>query len=123
MKQGHECAPAMSLEDYFATGPSFERPVFDAVMTQLATVGPVHVEPVSVGIFLKRSRTFAQLRPMTKWVAVSFSLPRTVSSARIARKVIDTGRSKHHVVNVRGSEEVDDVLCDWLTEAYLASPE
>lgn len=122
-KQGHECAPAMALEDYFATGPAFERPVFEAVMAHLDTVGPVHVEPVSVGIFLKRSRTFAELRPMTKWVAVSFALPRTVQSARIARKVIDTGRSKHHVVNVRGPDEVDDVLCEWLSEAYLTSPE
>ncbi len=57
-KQGHECAPAMSVEEYFSTGPPFERPVFDAVMAHLATVGPVHIEPVSVGIFLKRSRTF-----------------------------------------------------------------
>ena len=113
----------MTLEDYFSTGPSFERPVYEAVMAHLVTVGPVHVEPVSVGIFLKRSRSFAQLRPMTQWVAVSFALPRTVSSARIARKVIDTGRSKHHVVNVRGFEEVDAALCDWLTEAYLFSPE
>ena len=64
----------MSVEEYFSTGPPFERPVFEAVMAHLATVGPVHVEPVSVGIFLKRSRTFAELRPMTKWVAVSFTL-------------------------------------------------
>ena len=121
--QGHECAPAMTVDDYFRTGPAFERPVFDAVLGQLAAVGPVHVEPVSVGIFLKRSRTFAELRPMTKWVAVSFTLTRAVSSHRIARKVIDTGRSKYHVVNVRDPREVDEQLREWLTEAYLASPE
>ncbi len=121
--QGHECAPAMSIEEYFSTGPPFERPVFDAVMAHLATVGPVHVEPVSVGIFLKRSRMFAELRPMTRWVAVSFMLQRTLASGRLARKVIDGGRSKYHVVNVREPDEVDDELCDWLTEAYLASPE
>lgn len=113
----------MELEDYFATGPAFERPVFDAVMTHLAAVGPIHVEPVSVGIFLKRSQTFAELRPMTRWVAVSFALPRTVHSHRIARKVIDAGRSKHHVVNVRGPDEVDEQLAEWLMEAYLASPQ
>lgn len=113
----------MSVEEYFSTGPPFERPIFDAVMTHLGTVGDVHVEPVSVGIFLKRSRTFAELRPMTRWVAVSFSLTRTIQSARIARKVIESGRSKHHVVNVRQPEEVDEHLCEWLTEAYVASPE
>ena len=46
----------MTLDEYFATGPSHERPVFDAVMRHLADVGPVHVEPVSVGIFLKNPR-------------------------------------------------------------------
>ncbi|MGH9274480.1 MAG: DUF5655 domain-containing protein [Acidimicrobiales bacterium] len=122
-RQGHECSPAMALEDYFATGPPYERPIFDAVMAGLAGVGPVHVEPVSVGIFLKRSRTFAELRPMTKWVAVSFALERTLTSARIARKVYDAGRAKYHVVNVRTADEVDDQLLEWLREAYDLSPE
>src|SRR5215210_5506171 len=71
-KQSHECAPAMSLEEYFSTGPARERPIFDAVMAHLDTVGPVHVEPVSVGIFLKRAQSFAQLRPKDRWVALSF---------------------------------------------------
>lgn len=113
----------MSLEEYFSTGPPFERPVFDAVMAGLRDVGAIHVEPVSVGIFLKRSRTFAELRPMTKWVAVSFSLERTVRSRRIARKVIEAGPRKFHVVNVRTPDEVDEQLVDWLTEAYLSGPE
>jgi hypothetical protein len=113
----------MELEDYFSTGPPFERPVFDAVMAGLADVGPIHVEPVSVGIFLKRSRTFAELRPMTRWVAVSFSLPRTETSSRIARKVIPAGARFFHVVNVAGPEEVDAQLVGWLTEAYLSCPE
>ncbi len=122
-KQGHECSPAMSLDEYFATGPPHERPVFDAVMAGLTDIGPIHIEPVSVGIFLKRSRTFAELRPMTKWVAVSFALERTLTSQRISRKVYDAGRTKYHVVNVRTPAEVDDELLEWLTEAYDCSPE
>jgi hypothetical protein len=123
-RQGHECSPAMSLEDYLSTGPPHERPVVEAVLGALeaAGVGPIHVEPVSVGIFLKRARTFAELRPMTRWVAVSFQLPRTVISPRIARKVIDAGRTRYHVVNVRTPAEVDDELVAWLAEAYEASP-
>ena len=33
----------MTLDEYFATGPPHERPVFDAVMRHLAEVGPVHL--------------------------------------------------------------------------------
>ena len=121
--QGHECAPAMTLEEYFSTGPERERPIFEAVMAHLDTVGPVHVEPVSVGIFLKRSRSFAQLRPMVRWVALSFALPRRLTSARIARRPESGGSRTWHVVNLRTADEVDDEVRDWLTEAFLASPE
>jgi hypothetical protein len=89
----------MSLEDYFATGPEHERPVFDAVISQMRPVGPVHVEPVSVGIFLKRSRTFAELRPMTKWVALSFSLLHPARHKLITRKVVQySGRYYHGAI-------------------------
>lgn len=121
--QSHECSPAMSLADYFRTGPERERPIFEAVMAHLDTVGPVHVEPVSVGIFLKRAQSFAQLRPMSRWVALSFGLPYEVRSTRIARKVIPYGHRFHHVVNLGGPEDVDDDVRVWLTEAYLGSPE
>ena len=121
VRQGHDCAPALSVEEYFATGPDHERPVFEVVRDHLASLGEVHVEPVSVGIFFKRGRTFAQLRPMTRWVALSFVLPRTVTSPRLARKVQAQGSRHHHVVNLRSPDEVDEVVRAWLTEAFDAA--
>jgi len=120
--QAHECSPAISIEEYFLTGPAHERPVFEAVMAHVATLGPVHVEPVSVGIFLKRAQTFAQLRPKDRWVALSFSLPRVVSHERITRKVVDYHGRYYHVANLRNADDLDGRLRAWLTEAYLASP-
>lgn len=121
--QSHDCAPALTLDEYFATGPERERPIFDAVMAHLDTVGPVYVEPVSVGIFLKRARTFAQLRPKQRWVALSFVLSRVVDHPRMARKVQTEGRRAYHVVNLRSPEELDDEIRGWLTEAYFDSPD
>jgi hypothetical protein len=121
-KQGHECAPAMTIEEYFSTGPPHERPIFEAVMAELQEVGPIHVEPVSVGIFLKRARTFAQLRPMQKWVALSFSLPHKVSHRTITRKVVNYSGNYWHVANLRSPEDFDDDLRDHVVEAYFASP-
>ena len=43
--------------------------------------------------------------------------------AALSMPLIDGGRSRYHVVNVREPSEVDEQLCEWLTEAYLASPE
>jgi hypothetical protein len=113
----------MSLEEYFATGPAHERPVFDAVISHLREVGPVHVEPVSVGIFLKKSRTFSELRPMTKWVAVSFSLLHPARHKLITRKVLQYNGRYYHVANVAKPSEIDEALLSLLTEAYLSSPE
>src|SRR4051812_48331568 len=117
-KQSHECAPAMTLDDYFSTGPPHERPVFDAVMACLADVGPVHVEPVSVGIFLKNPRNFAQLRPMQHWVALSFSLARAGRHRTIVRKVVPYNSRYYHVANVASPADLDETLRDMLVEAY-----
>lgn len=118
--QGHDCAPGLSLEEYFATSPPFERPIFEAVRAHLETVGSLYVEPVSIGIFFKRRRIVVQLRTMTKWVGVGFVLSRRLESPRLSRKVEGSGSHWWHVVNVRGPDEVDDELKGWLTEAYLA---
>jgi hypothetical protein len=112
----------MSLEEYFSTGPPRERPIFEAVMAHLESVGPVHVEPVSVGIFLKRSRTFAELRPKQRWVALFFVVSRVVHSPTIARTLKGSGRRTFHVVNLVGPEDVDDEVRAWLTESYIDSP-
>jgi Domain of unknown function (DUF5655) len=112
----------MSLEEYFSTGHRREREIFDAVMAHLETVGPVHVEPVSVGIFLKRSQSFAELRPMLRWVALSFALPRVLTHQRITRKVMLWGGRYYHVANLREAGDIDDALRAGLTEAYLNSP-
>jgi len=108
----------MTVEEYFSTGPPHERPVFDAVMACLADVGPVHVEPVSVGIFLKNPRKFAELRPRERWVAVSFALRRQVRHRTIVRKVVPWGGRYWHVANVAEPADVDEGLRELLVEAY-----
>jgi hypothetical protein len=110
----------MTLADYLATGPDHERPIVEAVLAHVETLDDVHVEPVSVGIFLKRRTTFAELRPMTRWEALSLGLPRLVRDARISRKPIEYGHRWYHVVNLRHPDEVDDQVRGWLTEAYAA---
>jgi hypothetical protein len=112
----------MTLEEYFSTGPPFERPIFDVVIAHLRTLGQPFLEPVSVGIFVKRDGVgVLQLRPMTKWVALCLFMPRTVQDRRVSRKPIPSGRIVYHVVNVRGPDDVDDVVRGWITEAWDAA--
>jgi len=112
----------MTVDDYFATGPAHERPIFDAVMQHFEAVGPVFVEPVSVGIFLKRAGMFCELRPKDRWVAVSFSLRRHVRHRCITRKVVPYNGKYWHTANVARVEDLDDELLGYLTEAYELAP-
>ena len=111
----------MTEEEYFATGPAHERPVFDAIRAHLETVGPLHIEFVSVGILLKGDRSIAELRPMTKWVALWLVLPRPVHHRTITRKVMPYHGRYVHVFNLSDPDDIDDDLRGWLTEAYLAA--
>lgn len=108
----------MTLDDYFSTGPPFERPIFDAVHAVVSSFGPVHIEPVSVGIFIKKNGSFLELRPMTKWVAMSFPLGRTLRHRQISRKPIVAGSRIYHYVNLASPADVTPDVEAWLAESY-----
>lgn len=120
-RQSHDCAPGLTLDEYFATGPAHERPVFDAVMAHLANVGPVHPDIVSVGVFLKNPHKFAELRPMQHWVALSFALGHAERHRTITRKVMEYHGRFWHVANLKTSDDFDEGLQDLLTQAYNAT--
>lgn len=113
----------MPLDDYLASGPPFERPIFEALMAGIDHVGPIHIEPVSVGIFLKRAQTFAELRPMTRWETLSFWLPRRAEHPQITRKVNEYGGRYWHTARLDGPDDLDDRLLAFVEEAYALTPE
>ena len=116
----HECSPAMSIEEYFSTGPPHERPVYEAVAARLDGLDDVVIEPVSVGILFKRARTFAELRPMQRWVRLGFTLDRPLESPRLSRRSIAANNRHHHFVNLASPADVDGTVADWILEAYDA---
>jgi hypothetical protein len=123
-RQSHECAPAMTLDEYFSTGPPFERPVFDAVMAHLDPLGPVYVEPVSVGIFLRHGDSgakIAELRPKVRWVALTLSLGHPVHDRRMSSRTPGRGGHTWYSIRLAGAGDVDDPVRGWLTEAYNAT--
>ncbi len=113
----------MSIEEYFRTGAAFERPIFEAVARHVERVGTITIEPLSVGILFKRSSTFAELRPKRDRVELSFMLSRPLEHPRIARTWKGPGERRAFFIKIRDAAEVDDEIKDWLTEAYLQSPE
>jgi len=120
-RQSHGCSPALGVDEYFRTGPAFERPVFDAVCAHFRPMGDVRIEAVQVGIFFKRARTFAELRPMRDRVRLSLLMSRDVDSPRVVRRLGTSGR-RALFFDLRHPDDVDDEIKGWLTESYLSSP-
>ncbi len=117
-RQSHDCVPGLGLEEYFATRPERERLIFDGVMNHVQMLGPVHADIVSVGIFLKNPRKFADLRPKHRWVAVSFPLEHRARHRLITRQVIEDANKFWHTANVESADDLDGDLLALLTEAY-----
>lgn len=114
--QGHMCAPGMTEKEYFATGPAFERPIYDEVKDFMLTLPDVRIEFVSVGVFFKRRSTFAELRPLTKWSRLTFNLPRAVQHPSVKATAYGSNKWWHQMKLLTPDDVTDDVR-GWLAEA------
>ena len=117
--QSHTCVPAGTVDDSFAGHPPQQRAVYDAVLDHLLSLGPVHEDATGVGVFLKRDRKLAEVRPRSRDVTLALYLPREVRHPRITRVYRVGAHRAWHVIPLRAPDEVDDEVCGWLTEAFL----
>ena len=114
------CVPGGSVADCFASRPAVQREIYETVVGHLKTLGPVHVDAVQVGVFLKRASKFAELRPKSRWLSLELVLPRLLANTRISRTIPLSSTRIVHILKLTAVRDVDDELRDWLTEAYLA---
>jgi len=119
--QAHTCVPGTTVAETFAGARAWQRPICDAVIAFVETLGPVHVDAVGVGVFLKHQAKFAELRPMSRALSVNLVLPRVVEHARVARRMPASAGRIVHCVRLTAPVELDAEVRDWLAEAYLAA--
>ena len=112
--QGHTCDPLSSLT------PD-QRAICEAVLRLLPKIGPVHVEPVKVGFFLKRGSTFASLRMRRAGMRLSIMLPRPLDHPRLSHPRAGRSSSRiHHWTLLRSAKDVDRDVRAWLAESYAS---
>lgn len=116
--QSHVCVPGCTVDESFAGRPPVQRAIYDAVITYLRTIGPVHEDAVTVGVFLKHERKLAEVRPMAKSLSLALFLPRKIDHPRFSRYIGVSDDRIVHVVKLTAIDDVDDEVRDWLTEAY-----
>jgi hypothetical protein len=110
--------PGNSVDDTFADSPPEFRAAFDAVLDHLTDLGPVHVDAVKVGVFLKSDRKIAEVRPRVRAVDLLLVLPRAVDDPRVARHIGVSATRTVNVIKLTAASDVDDQVRAWLTEAY-----
>ena len=116
--QSHTCLPGNSVALTFAGRPPEQRAIFDAILEHLTALGPVHVDAVQVGVFVKSDRKLAELRPKSKWLACTIYLPHPIDDPRVARVIRTSSVRVVSEVKLRTVADVDEQLRAWLTEAF-----
>jgi len=121
VRQSHVCAPGCTVEETFAGRPPYQREIYDALLSHLRDLGPVHADSVRVGVFLLSDRKFAEIRPMARALSVELFMPHPLVTERVMRSVpIGRGRTWHSI-RLRAVEQVDDELLGWVGEAFDAA--
>jgi uncharacterized protein DUF5655 len=119
-RQSHVCVPGCTVEECFAPWPPHYREMYDRMVDHLATLGALHADAVSVGVFLKSDRKLAEVRPKARSLSVALFLPRPVEHTRISRQM-PAGDRTLHFVKLLSVDDVDEQLLAWLTECYDAA--
>jgi hypothetical protein len=115
------CLPGNSVAETFAGQRAWQRPICDAVIEHVESLGPVHVDAVGVGVFLKHQSKFAELRPMARALSLALVLPRPVEDDRFTRRLVGSANRFWHFLRLTGVAEVDEQVRGWLDEAYLSA--
>src|SRR5205807_2417843 len=96
--QSHTCAPGNTVSKTFAPYAPGHRAIYDAIIGHLKTLGDVHEDAVTVGVFLKRDDKFAEVRPKVRSVSLALVLPRVVHDRRVSKHLrIAEGRTVHSI--------------------------
>ena len=81
------------------------------------------MDAVEVGILIKRTRTFAELRPRKRdKLSLSVLLSERVDHPRIYKKLSGSGTRIAHFIELVSAKDVDQQVRAWLRQGFDESP-
>jgi len=120
--QSHECRPSAEDGSYWDGRPPEQRRICEAILRFVRKVGPVVVETVGVGVMIKRTRTFAEVRAKKKAVVLGVLLTGAREHPRVSKVLRLSANRAAHFIELESVREVDADVRALLEEAYLQSP-
>ena len=117
-------AAGQSEEDVLAaiySGPKAAlRPIHDAVMSAVLTLGPFEVAPKKGYVSLRRKKQFAMVGPATNTrVEVGLNMKDVPATSRL--QALPAGGMCQYKVKITEASEVDKELVAWIRRAYDAA--
>lgn len=116
--QSHTCVPGCTPEQSFRGRPAVQYDIYRELLDHVQGLGPVHVDAVAVGVFLKSDRKFVEIRPMARALSVEIVLPYRLDDPRVVRTMpMGPGRVVN-VARLSTVDQIDDEVRGWFTDAY-----
>lgn len=119
-----EAAPAGAgadpLDAIYSGAKASLRPLHDAVMKQIATLGEFEIAPKKTYLSLRRNKQFAMVGPATKdQIEIGLNAKALPPNPRL--KALAAGGMCQYTVRIASAAEVDRALLGWIRAAYDAA--
>lgn len=119
-KQPEAPAAGDPLDGIYTGAKAGLRPLHDAVMARIHTLGPFEIAPKKTYLSLRRKKQFAMLGPATK-DQVELGLNAKALPPHERLKALPPGGMCPYAVRLSTSAEIDATLDGWLRAAYDAA--
>lgn len=119
LKRGEAVATEDDLvANQYAGAKAHLKPIYDALLTRLSSLGEVEVSPKKAYVSLRRNKQFALVQPSTKTrVDIGINLKDVAPGERLEASGSFNAMVSHRV-RITDAAQVDDELMAWLQQAY-----
>ena len=110
-----------TVDDQFTGKAPNVRAVYDHLVTQLRTFGPIQEEPKKTSIHLANTSGFAGVHTRKNYLILNIRSDHLIDSPRITKSEQVSKSRYHQEVKLASPNEVDSELLSWLKAAYHLS--
>ncbi len=110
-------AEADPLEAIYSGPKTALRPLHDALMARIATLGPFETAPKKSYVSLRRKKQFAMVGPATK-TAIEIGLNAKSLPPNVRLKVMPPASMCQATTRIESTAEIDALLMGWLKTSF-----
>lgn len=106
------------MEHLFNANDPIVREIYEVLITELKTFGPIIKEPKKTSIHLKSRAGFAGIHPRKKYLILNIVSHAPLQSPRVIKQERVSKSRFHNEVKLEKPQDIDTELLKWLKEAY-----